>query len=70
MAKQDLLKPNYPRFDTDSRLKGPHEYDPTVLDSRRSGNQWQIMVPRKLESTEVEDIQEYIKQHYKSTVSS
>lgn len=34
MAKQDLLKPNYPRFDTDSRLKGLHEYDPTVLDSR------------------------------------
>ncbi|KAH7222330.1 hypothetical protein ACKLNR_010707 [Fusarium oxysporum f. sp. zingiberi] len=33
----------------------------------RSGNQWQVMVPRKLESTEVEEIQEYMKQHYKST---
>ncbi|KAF5680466.1 hypothetical protein FDENT_8405 [Fusarium denticulatum] len=32
----------------------------------RSGNQWQIMIPRKLEETEVEEIQEHMKQHYKS----
>ncbi|KAF4943776.1 hypothetical protein FGADI_13173 [Fusarium gaditjirri] len=33
----------------------------------RSGNEWQVMVPRKLEANEVEDIQEYMKQHYNST---
>ncbi|KAG4288704.1 hypothetical protein FPRO06_03526 [Fusarium proliferatum] len=33
----------------------------------RSGNQWQVMVPRKLEKDEVEEIQEHMKQHYKST---
>ncbi|KAI1014974.1 hypothetical protein LB503_004032 [Fusarium chuoi] len=33
----------------------------------RSGNQWQIMVPRKLEENEVKEIQEHMKQHYKST---
>ncbi|CVK99377.1 uncharacterized protein FMAN_02219 [Fusarium mangiferae] len=33
----------------------------------RSGNQWQIMIPRKLDKNEVEEIQEHMKQHYKST---
>ncbi|CZR37429.1 uncharacterized protein FPRO_02311 [Fusarium proliferatum ET1] len=33
----------------------------------RSGSQWQVMVPRKLEKDEVEEIQEHMKQHYKST---
>ncbi|KAI1054437.1 hypothetical protein LB506_010644 [Fusarium annulatum] len=33
----------------------------------RSGNQWQIIIPRKLDKNEVEEIQEHMKQHYKST---
>ncbi|CCT63673.1 uncharacterized protein FFUJ_05174 [Fusarium fujikuroi IMI 58289] len=33
----------------------------------RSGNQWQIMIFRKLDKNEVEEIQEHVKQHYKST---